>query len=117
MKSLIALLILTACLWSGANWVYVATSKTYSRVYIDSQNIKRITKDDVTYWDKAESSDGSSNMSHSEMDRAQRRYRILSGIKYDRSGNVEWTSDVPGGWTDIVPGSVADLELDWLFPN
>lgn len=102
----------------AANWVDVVASKDGSWA-VDSESL-RVNNDIASLWTKVDSKNGTRDLSFIYINSSNRTYALVSGIRYDKEGNVISSYTTPSyalEWIPIAPGTVIDVIYNILFTN
>ncbi len=119
--SLTIILLLFPLQSHAASWEYVGSSgsKTrgdYTEIFIDTENIKRISSNKYSYWEKIDYSKNKTEKANYELqkwdiDCDNSVARIRASVKYNSSGgvleSVSW-SEYQSEWTSLVPESIGE---------
>jgi len=92
----------------GADWVYLGTSTSNTKVYYDRESFTRPDIDIVRAWIKIELPDQIQIIALEEINCRTKMSRILSETKYNKVGDAQTASNPDAKWRYIVPESMID---------
>jgi hypothetical protein len=92
----------------GADWVYLGTSTSRTKLYYDQESTTRPEIDIVRTWIKIELPDQIQIIALEEINCRTKMSRILSETKYNKVGDAQTASNPDAKWRYIVPESMIE---------
>lgn len=99
---------------SAADWYYAGRSATGHTYFIDNDSVKKNSRE-AMMWVRVVDVDGTASLYMIHVDRSSRMMRYLSGVEYNKSGDVVASQDRPTAWKPIAPESMMDLIFDLIW--
>lgn len=104
----------TSNIASAANWYYAGRSSGGDTYFIDNDSVEK-NNHQATMWVRVMDTDGTVTLYLIHINRGSRTMRFLSGVEYNKAGEVVASSNQPTAWKAIVPDSMMDVFFDLVW--